>query len=201
MWVVILPISWKIIKYSGLTEQFHCDNTQCEKVNRHFNLITYRNHYYCTLNPNVIVHWFFSIQNTVHGSKSFENMSATKLTPIPVITKLSESLIRILGCNPGPMTLQGTNTYLIGRGKRWENSDFCDLSVWLEWICYFRRILCDTGEPKKPEYIKHLKSVLANEKTTIGDIIITHWHNDHIGGVQDVLQCLENTGSFLSMQF
>lgn len=52
--------------------------------------------------------------------------------------------------------------------------------------------MCDTGEPKKPEYIKHLKSVLANEKATISDIIVTHWHHDHIGGVQDVLECLDN---------
>lgn len=128
-------------------------------------------------------------------------MSATKLTPIPIITKLSESLIRILGCNPGPMTLQGTNTYLIGRGKRYQKSNFSfysllvifDVNHQLHFSEYFcSRILCDTGEPKKPEYIKHLKTVLANERATISDIIVTHWHHDHIGGVQDVLKCLDN---------
>lgn len=53
------------------------------------------------------------------------------------------------------------------------------------------RILCDTGECEKPDYIKHLKKVLSDEKATISDIILTHWHYDHIGGVKDVFQSLD----------
>jgi hypothetical protein len=40
-----------------------------------------------------------------------------KMNPIPDVTKL-EGTIRLLGQNPGMMTLQGTNTYLIGSDKK-----------------------------------------------------------------------------------
>lgn len=49
-----------------------------------------------------------------------------------------------------------------------------------------RRLLIDTTDPGKPEYIKLLESVLKEENAVISSIIATHWHHDHIGSIEDV---------------
>ncbi|KAJ1665856.1 Beta-lactamase-like protein 2 [Coemansia sp. RSA 1813] len=85
-----------------------------------------------------------------------------KLAPIE---NISQSIVRVLGLNPGPFTLQGTNTYVIGRGER--------------------RILVDTGDGSHPEYYDLLKQSLGASR--IDRILLTHWHADHIGGVNQLL--------------
>lgn len=97
------------------------------------------------------------------------------MATIPPVTKISPRLIRILGCNPSSMTLQGTNTYLIGSGKR--------------------RILLDASDANVPNFIGYLKQVIFNERILINDIIISHWHHDHIGGVDEVLDAIDNKDS------
>ena len=49
-----------------------------------------------------------------------------------------------------------------------------------------RRILIDTGEPNRPDYIELLHRTLSDLKARVQRILITHWHLDHIGGVEGV---------------
>ncbi|KAJ3035666.1 hypothetical protein HK097_004154, partial [Rhizophlyctis rosea] len=70
-------------------------------------------------------------------------------------------------------TLQGTNTYLIGTGPR--------------------RILIDTGSGV-PSYASHFQESLTKAGATeISDIICTHRHGDHIGGISQLLKSLRQS--------
>ncbi|KAJ2730566.1 Beta-lactamase-like protein 2 [Coemansia sp. BCRC 34962] len=85
---------------------------------------------------------------------------------VSVIERVSRGIVRVLGLNPGPFTLQGTNTYLIGCGER--------------------RLLVDTGDGSRPEYFGLLKESLGASR--VDRILLTHWHADHIGGVSRLLE-------------
>ncbi|CAL8084124.1 unnamed protein product [Calicophoron daubneyi] len=91
---------------------------------------------------------------------------------IPPLTKLSPSVTRILGHNPGYRTLQGTNSYLIG-------------------VPELPRVLIDTTSrgPGLETYLKYLKLELeqCHSGYPLSAIILTHWHPDHAQGVSAVL--------------
>ncbi|XP_060516704.1 endoribonuclease LACTB2-like [Cylas formicarius] len=95
---------------------------------------------------------------------------------IPAVTRLSPRVIRVLGCNPDVKTLQGTNTYIVGTGKR--------------------RILIDTGDSDVPQYINHLRSVLKYEKIDLAHIFLTQSMPDHSGGLNDILEHLSEYTQF-----
>ncbi|EPQ58686.1 Metallo-hydrolase/oxidoreductase [Gloeophyllum trabeum ATCC 11539] len=107
------------------------------------------------------------------------------LENLPPIARLSDRVVRVLGQNPGKFTLQGTNTYIVGSRNPYT--------------------LIDTGEGKE-EYIPFLASALKEhappsdpQQPDISDIIISHRHGDHIGGLPSVLALLRQSlppGSF-----
>lgn len=92
------------------------------------------------------------------------------LTRLEDVTKHTNRVLCILGQNPGRLTLQGTNTYLVGTGKL--------------------RTLIDPGEGIK-EYQKLLfKEMQQRGIEGFDQILCTHHHVDHIGGIPDVLEKL-----------
>lgn len=56
---------------------------------------------------------------------------------------------------------------------------------------FIRRVLVDAGQNGFPEYIDNLTTLLESEGCQVSDVIITHWHPDHIGGVPDILRKLK----------
>ncbi|KAH9842969.1 Metallo-hydrolase/oxidoreductase [Rhodofomes roseus] len=101
-------------------------------------------------------------------------MSGSK--KLPDIERLSKTVVRVLGQNPGPYTLQGTNTYLVG-----EHNPY---------------ILVDTGEGRELYPVLLRDALLDPTSTThadkphISDIILTHKHHDHTLGLPSVVSIL-----------
>jgi glyoxylase-like metal-dependent hydrolase (beta-lactamase superfamily II) len=67
---------------------------------------------------------------------------------------------RLTAPNPGPMTLEGTNTYVVGRDPA---------------------VVIDPG-PDDPGHIEAIREVTA-ERGGIGTVLLTHSHADHSGAV------------------
>lgn len=86
---------------------------------------------------------------------------------LPDYAMLSPRVATVLGHNPGPFTGPGTNTYIIGTGRR--------------------RVLLDTGigVPKWAEnFSRGLHEVAGADE--LERVVLTHAHQDHIGGMKDV---------------
>ncbi|EQC31883.1 hypothetical protein SDRG_10401 [Saprolegnia diclina VS20] len=89
--------------------------------------------------------------------------SSPTLTRLAPVEQLSPNVLRVLGLNPGRMTLQGTNTYVVGTGPA--------------------RILIDTGDGSAAYLELLLTALAAHGVKTVSDIVLTHAHFDHIGGL------------------
>ena len=56
--------------------------------------------------------------------------------------------------------------------------------MWISIIINIsRRLLIDTGDGQQSEFFLNLKKSINFDKFALTDIVLTHWHNDHIGGV------------------
>jgi endoribonuclease LACTB2 len=88
---------------------------------------------------------------------------------LPDYARLSPRIATVLGHNPGPFTGPGTNTYVVGTGRR--------------------PLLLDTGVgvPKWAEIFPRALNELANTDQ-LDKIVLTHAHQDHIGGVKDAVR-------------
>jgi glyoxylase-like metal-dependent hydrolase (beta-lactamase superfamily II) len=85
---------------------------------------------------------------------------------LPDVDLWSERVVVALGQNPGVFTGPGTNTYLVGTGRE--------------------RLLLDTGQGL-PAYLPVLERALERAGgARIREIVLTHGHPDHLGGVASV---------------
>jgi glyoxylase-like metal-dependent hydrolase (beta-lactamase superfamily II) len=87
---------------------------------------------------------------------------------MPNFDRWSQRVVTALGQNPSAFTGPGTNTYLVGTGKE--------------------RILLDTGDGRR-DYLPILADAMAYAGCSrIQEIVLTHGHPDHIGGVASVME-------------
>lgn len=87
---------------------------------------------------------------------------------MPDVDVWSKRVVVALGQNPSPFTGPGTNTYLLGTGPR--------------------RILLDPGQGVE-SYLPVLEQALERAGCEgFQEIVLTHGHPDHIGGVEQVFE-------------
>ncbi|VUZ52357.1 unnamed protein product [Hymenolepis diminuta] len=107
----------------------------------------------------------------------------TPYPQLPNVSVVHPNVTRVLGQNPGMMTLQGTNSYLVGSETG-------------------PRILIDTtgGEISTiNQYVSVLKAILEPKdgfshkpEPPVSELLLTHWHPDHTEGIEAVQKLIKS---------
>jgi glyoxylase-like metal-dependent hydrolase (beta-lactamase superfamily II) len=79
---------------------------------------------------------------------------------LATVEDLDEVATRVLAPNPSPMTLDGTNTYVLGAPGRGE------------------ALVVDPG-PDDPDHLARVRQVLATSDAEVRAVVVTHHHHDH----------------------
>lgn len=90
------------------------------------------------------------------------------LPSIPDVDRLPGQVLRVLGNNPSRLTLSGTNVYVVGTGSI--------------------RLLVDASDGNDI-FIQRLLAVFQHHGVEeISDLLVTHGHLDHLGGILPLKQ-------------
>jgi glyoxylase-like metal-dependent hydrolase (beta-lactamase superfamily II) len=89
------------------------------------------------------------------------------LGTMPVVSALDELVTRVLAPNASPMTLDGTNSYLVGAPGAGEV------------------VVVDPG-PGDPAHLERLRQAVATADVTVRAVVVTHHHHDHAESAADL---------------
>jgi glyoxylase-like metal-dependent hydrolase (beta-lactamase superfamily II) len=92
---------------------------------------------------------------------------------MPTVAVLDETVVRVLAPNPSPMTLDGTNTYVIGTTG------------------HQGVIVVDPG-PQDPGHLERVRTICVQRDAHPEAIVVTHRHHDHAAAAAtwaDVFRC------------